>query len=192
MQNIYKFNLKKEIVLGVGLPIFILSNNEYYSTILKIYEDQIIEIWGEHLNFDGFLEKINAGLIVTKIPEGVKLNHQGLFLGESKNLSFYVEEKEFIKEVQDNINVFKGLKCFSEICFIAFSNFIKIPSEIHQFALRKAYDNVPKHKRMFLGSMEDKDTYVRHFINTKLNEIEQRDLEYCKNLYLDRSLKLLK
>jgi hypothetical protein len=192
MQNIYKFNFEKQIVLGVGLPIFIKSNNEYYSTVLKIYEDQIIEIWGENLNFEGFVEKVKAGLIVTKIPEGVNLNHQGLFLGESKVLSFYVEEDEFIKEVQDNLNVFKGLKCFSELCFLAFTNFITRPSEIHQYALKKAYENVPVHKRMFLGSMEDKDIYVKTFINTELDKIEQRDLEYCKNLYLDRKLTLLK
>ncbi len=74
----------------------------YYLSEIGIYKDGMIDCWGV-VSVDEFKRRVRAGKIVTQLPEGASV---GIAVGISltaTDVQSYVEEEEFIKEVEDVI-----------------------------------------------------------------------------------------
>lgn len=148
------------IIRGVSLPIFI-HNHYYFLTDLHVFEDGIIDCW-EHVDFEGFKQKIRQGWIKTSIPPGEPIRAFPLGVIETTRIHPNRTESELVKEVESIISEFQGEQTPAQICLEAFNDYVKCPSEKHEELLRTAYENVAAHNRKFLlGDMDVDDIPIR-------------------------------
>lgn len=180
MEKIYRELKTGELVKGIGLPAFI-HNFQYHCVLIKIYEDGLINCW-KNFDFEGFVEKVRSGWIVTKLPKGAKISRHHSFYGKTDDLTTYVEEEEFIKEVRDTLDELQGKSTSSERCRISLLQYLDEPSESNKQALEKEYNSVPKHlKRYVLHDMDSKDNAIRRILAEK--HVEPDTLEQLKERY---------
>ncbi|MDZ8031561.1 MULTISPECIES: hypothetical protein [unclassified Nostoc] len=150
---------------GVFLQAFIKNGEQYFVTEIKVYKDGRIDCWGM-VDFDGFKEKVSKGWITTHLSEGARVS----MMVSGLNFTAYqvksrVEEQEFVKEVEDEIRRLNGQLTTGEICRQRLTQYKHEPNETNKQYLRQAYDAVPKHCRIYLGDMDDKDWEYRSILN---------------------------
>lgn len=158
-------------VNGVTIPgTFIhafVHNGAYFATEIKIYKDGMIDCWGL-VDMEGFKKKVNQGWVVTQLPEGARVCVADTYftVADVKQVP-PIEESEFIKEVEDEIRELNGQLTSGRLCFQALEAYKREPSEATKETLHKMYEAVPKHKRKFLGSMDDMDSEYRMILGIK-------------------------
>jgi len=180
MEEIFRRDKTGNIILGFALPAFVY-NMTYHQTLIKVYEDGMIDCW-ELVNFEDFKLKVKKGWVVTRVPKGKEISCHHLYYGIN-SLEFYVEEDEFIKEVEDVILKLQKKSTSSEICFKCFVSYLQSPSNNNRNELAKAYERVPKHLRIYvLHSMEFKDDPIKDIINS-LN-VDKKDFDNWKEYFL--------
>lgn len=179
MLQIYRNGENGEIIRGKGLSAFI-HNGHYYETIIGVFEDGTIDCW-ELVNFEEFKTKVAEGWVVTQVPKGARISCHHLYYGNS-TLEFYIEIDEFVKEVEDTIDLLQGKQTVAESCIQAFAIFIRLPTKKNKSSLREAYNAIPKHLRIYvLGDMDCKDSAIRMCIENR--DISQEILERFKKDY---------
>lgn len=179
MLQIYRNGENGEIIRGKGLSAFI-HNGNYHETIIGVFEDGTIDCW-ELVNFEEFKTKVAEGWVVTQVPKGARISCHHLYYGNS-TLEFYIEIDEFVKEVEDTINLLQGKQTVSETCVQAFARFLTLPTKENKSSLQEAYNAIPKHLRIYvLSDMDCKDSAIRMCIEN--TEISQEILEIFKRDY---------
>jgi hypothetical protein len=179
MLQIYRNGENGEIIRGKGLSAFI-HNGDYYAETIGVFEDGMIDCW-ELVNFEEFKTKVAEGWVVTEVPKGARISCHHLYYGNS-TLEFYIEIDEFVKEVEDTINLLQGKQTVSETCVQAFARFLTLPTKENKSSLQEAYNAIPKHLRIYvLGDMDCKDSAIRMCIEN--TEISQEILESLKRSY---------
>ena len=179
MLRIYRNGANGEIIRGQGLSAFI-HNLNYYETIIGVFEDGKIDCWGL-VNFEEFKTKVAQGWVVTEVPKGARISCHHLYYGNS-TLEFYKEIDEFVKEVEDTINLLQGKQTVAETCVEAFARFLTLPTKENKSSLREAYNAIPKHLRIYvLGDMDYKDSAILTCIED--TEVSQEIIESCKTDY---------
>jgi hypothetical protein len=167
--NIFRVVDGQEIK-GTYLNAFI-HNGTYYQTEIKIYADGMIDAW-ELMTFEEFKEKVAEGWVVTTLPEGAKVRTAYVDF-TAINVSSWVKEVEFIKEVQDEIDALNNRPTTSDRCREAYARFNENQSEANRVILRQAYEAIPEHNRQYvLHDMDVKDIPVRMIIYGE-DEIEK-------------------
>jgi hypothetical protein len=176
--DIYRKENSK-IILGKSIPVFIF-NLGYHLVDLKIYQDGMIDCW-ELISFKEFKKKIESGWVRTSMENGSELS---IFpLGNLKCESFnqLIKETELIKEVEDVINELNGKLTTLKICQKLFKEYIKNPTEENKTKLKEAYENIPKHNRIYvLGDMDVDDIPIRIIIYGEESERDNRKLMLFK------------
>jgi len=184
MEKIYRESDNGEIIKGIGLPAFI-HNFQYHLVLIKVYEDGVIDCWGK-LNFDEFVEKVNSGWVVTKVPEDATVSRHHSFYGTSDGLNTYIDESEFIKEVKDTLNKLQGKKTSSIRCREAFNDYLHSPNENNAEILKEAYNVMPNHlKRYVLGDMDVKDGPIRYVLEDR--EVDEERLNAWRERYIENA-----
>jgi len=144
-------------VKGTYLQAFIKNGDHYFVTEINIYQDGKIDCWGL-VDLEEFKLKVAKGWVRTKLPEGARVSTMTSSLNFTvTDVRGGIDEAEFIKEVIDEIHMLNGLPTSSMICQAALQTYHQHPNEDYKEKLRLAYENVPAHRRRFLGSMDDKD-----------------------------------
>ncbi|MFM9268028.1 hypothetical protein [Tychonema sp. BBK16] len=180
MLQIYRNGANGQIIRGQGLSAFI-HNNNYYETIIGVFEDGMIDCWGL-VNFEEFKTKVAQGWVVTEVPKGAMISCHHLYWGNS-TLEFYIEIDEFVKEVEDIINLLQGKQTVAESCIQAFARFLTLQKKENKSSLRVAYNAIPKHLRIYvLGDMDCKDSAILACIDEDI-EVSQEIIESCKTDY---------
>ena len=180
MENIYRELENGDIVKGVGLPAFI-HNMQYHLVTIKVYEDGIIDCWGK-VDFEGFVEKVKSGWVVTQVPKGKDVSRFHSFHGKSDGIETYIDEVEFIKEVRDTIDELQGNATSSMRCRDAFSSFLNSPNDTTKSELKKEYNLIPEHlKRYVLGDMDSKDGPIKQVLSGK--KLDEENLNYWRERY---------
>ncbi|MEH2459587.1 MAG: hypothetical protein V7K34_20210 [Nostoc sp.] len=117
------------------------------------------------VDFDGFKEKVSKGWVRTHLPEGARVSMMVSGLNfTAHQVKSRVEEQEFVKEVEDEIRRLNGQLTIGEICRQALTQYKHELNEANKEYLRQAYDAVPKHCRIYLGDMDDKDLEYRSIL----------------------------
>jgi hypothetical protein len=98
----------------------------------------MIECWGL-VTFEEFKRKVAQGWIVTQVPKGARISCHHLYYGSS-TLEFYVDLDEFVKEVEDTINMLQDKETVTKTCVEAFSRVLIEPIEENRSRLRKSYE----------------------------------------------------
>ena len=178
MLQIYRNGENGEIIRGQGLSAFI-HNVNYYETIIGVFEDGKIDCWGL-VDFEEFKTKVAEGWVVTEVPKGARISCHHLYWGNS-TLEFYKEIDEFVKEVEDTINLLQGKQTVGETCVQALARFLTLPTKENKSSLRAAYNAIPKHLRIYiLSDMDYKDSAILIIENT---EVSQKIIERFKTDY---------
>lgn len=180
MEKIYRETKDGKIVKGVGLPAFI-HNMQYHLVTIKVYEDGVIDCW-DKVDFEGFVNKVNSGWVVTRVPQGKDISRFHSFIGKSDGLNTYIDEREFIKEVKDTLDELQGRKPSSERCREAFTEYLKSPSKDNSKRLKKEYTSTPEHLRRYvLGDMDSKDGPIKYVLEGK--EVDKGLINYWREQY---------
>lgn len=150
---------------GKTSNIFYRRKDQLYLTTITAYADKTLEIDAEpNRSFE--LEKINEmfeqGIFTTSVRKEEWVIMEGLgevLLGGTKQ-RYKLSKKEKQKEIQELVHRVAGEKDAHDKCVWAHYEYLTDPSEFNREALRKAYEAVPKHERMYLGDMDTKDADI--------------------------------
>jgi hypothetical protein len=149
-----------------------VHNGNYYLTTLKVFSDGMVDCWGR-MDKQEFLAKIKSGWITIDVPDGteVRIDDQGFIFNQAKTLRKdgslmfahkWITNDEFVKEVLDAIHRANGNKGASELCYEAYQRYDASPTRENLEALRRAYEEVPAHRRRYvLGDQDLKDGPIR-------------------------------
>lgn len=150
---------------GKTSNIFYRRKDQLYLTTITAYADKTLEIDAEpNRSFE--LEKINEmfeqGIFTTSVRKEEWVIMEGLgevLLGATKQ-RYKLSKKEKQKEIQELVHRVAGEKDAHDKCVWAHYAYLTDPSEFNREALRKAYEAVPKHERMYLGDMDTRDADI--------------------------------
>ncbi|MFD0685819.1 NADAR family protein [Actinomadura fibrosa] len=141
---------------GVARPIFI-HNVSYHLTNLLVYADGAIHCW-EWVDLDGLREKLDAGWVVTEVPEGAEISAFELGRWKAAQPRFGLTAGMLLGEVADDIETLNGRPDSTDRCMAVLDRYLETREEADRRALREAYLAIPEHKRHYaLGDMDQKD-----------------------------------
>lgn len=157
-----------EKLKGADSSIFYRFEDQYYLAQLTIFEDGILEF--SRLpktvlhNIKELEELINSEQIRTELDQGitVKIYNLGEFDIVSKKYGTDLADK--VTEIKDTYNRLNDLPTSKQTCIELYRNYNENPIEENKEKLKIAYEQVPKHKRLYLGDMDVKDIPIRMII----------------------------
>ena len=180
MEKVYREENGK-IIKGVGLPAFI-HNGAYHLVLIKVYEDGLIDCW-DKVDFEGFVERVHAGWVVTQVPKGSEISRFHSFYGNADGIESYVDINEFVKEVRDTLDELNGNKTSSDRCYEAFISYLNSPDMSVKEKLKLEYELIPEHlKRYVLGDMDAKDWPIKSILSEK--EVDEKILNRWREWYV--------
>ncbi len=155
-------------ISGEKFPFFFRDENgKTYLVELSLYKDGRIEITNiptkRTFRFDELNELTAKGIITTELNVGETVTI--LNLGSFRIKSGYGEEiKSKLDELNDKLNELNGRENSIAKCTRIFEEYKQNPTKKLRDELRKAYEAVPEHQRIFVGTMDTKDYEVRQII----------------------------
>jgi hypothetical protein len=159
----YRMTRSGERIDGVFAMAFIY-NLDYHLTHISIYRDSMVDCWGL-VTFEEFKQKVRSGWVVTQPPPDAKVSVSFLATFTATNARYWIEPEEFIREVADEIEELNGRPTTRELCFAAWTAYEASPTAATKDALRKAYEAVPAHNRVYvLGDQDRKDNAIRRVL----------------------------
>lgn len=154
-----------QMIPGTFLHAFV-NNGHYYLTEVKIYKDGLIESGDfRPTDFDGFKEKVRQGRLVPVPPENARIGigASALFF-TAVDIKSQMTGEEFIKEVEDELRSMNKQPTSADICRAALQTYKEASTVENKEALRAAYEAVPRHRRTFLGDMDERDWEYRRIL----------------------------
>ncbi|MEN0053395.1 MAG: hypothetical protein AAGC65_06985 [Mucilaginibacter sp.] len=159
---------------------FRYDDSKTYLVELSIYKNGYIEITNlpvkKTLKFDDLNDYVDRGIITTglKIAETVHILNLGSFKINSGN---GVNIKHKINELAGKLSELNGGENSIAKCARILDEYKANPTLKLRNMLREAYEAVPEHQRMFVGTMDTKDYEVRQVIygNKVKEEFEQEN-----------------
>ncbi len=150
---------------GKTSNIFYRKKDQIYLTTITAYADKTLEIDAEPdriFELAEINEMFEQGIFTISIQKEEWVIIEGLgrvLLGETKQ-RYKLPKKEKQKEIQELVCRVAGEKDAHDKCIWAHYAYLTDPSEFNREALRKAYEAVPEHERMYLGDMDTKDSDI--------------------------------
>ena len=91
---------------------------------------------------------------------------------EIESINYFVEKSQKFKEIEDMMKKVCEEETTLELCKEAYFEYLTDPCDYTKEKLRKAYEAVPEHERMYLGDMDSKDwDYRRILYSDKKREV---------------------
>jgi hypothetical protein len=150
-----------EHIPGTWLRAFINNGGHYFVTEVKIYRDGKIDCW-ELVDLEEFRRKVLVDhWVVLRIPEGARVGFENGIAFTVTSFHDYVSDEGFLAQVEDEIRELNDEPTTLDIARQALAEYKEMPNQETLIRLRAAYDAVPKHRRIFLGSQDDKDSEFR-------------------------------
>ncbi|MBC2250574.1 hypothetical protein HCB49_11295 [Listeria sp. FSL L7-0123] len=163
-----------DLIDGASTSVFYHSEGKMILTSMVIYEDGTFFL--EETKTTHSLEEIekmlSSGVLVSKVSGEFTMvipNFATLTVSGDYQTSSYSK----FKEIKDLAAKVTKSKTSLEICRESYYHYLVHPSEITRESLRKAYEAVPEHQRIYLGDMDARDTDYRRII---YNPNEKREI----------------
>jgi len=167
-------------ISGEKFAIFYVYNRIIYLAQLSIYKNGHIEITNipekKTYRFDDLQELINKGQITSspKIGETIVISGLGSFVIKSGDgIDIHLKYSEFT----DKFNELNGKENSIAKCARIFNEYKALPTKKNKGELKEAYEAVPEHQRIFVGTMDTKDYEIRLIIYGDI-EKERWEEEY--------------
>lgn len=154
------------------------DNSQTYLAELSLYKSGHIEITNlpekKTFRFEQINELFNSGQLTTdlKIGESVTILNLGSFKIKSGN---GIEAKFKIDELTGMLNELNGSENSIAKCARLFDEYKQNPTKRLRDSLKEAYEGVPEHQRMYVGTMDTKDYEVRQIIYGDIVKKEWED-----------------
>lgn len=177
LANPIDFKMKEEfgydLSNGKSYFIFRKSSNYTYSkeiflTCYTIYDDETISIYNDNniYNFDSIKNMFEKNELLLYPKEDDTIIIENLAKLKLKPALKYTNKKEKLKEIEENIKKISGKEDAFDYAIECYHNYLVYPSDYNRELLKEAYEKVPKHERIFLGDMDNKDSDFRRIIYT--------------------------
>ncbi|MEO6175309.1 MAG: hypothetical protein ABIP27_09180 [Flavobacterium circumlabens] len=168
-----------EKINGEKFPFFYRSDNtKTYLVELSLYKSGHIELSNlpvkKIFKFEELDQLTEKGILSTelKVGETVTILNLGTFKITSGS---GVDIKFKIDELTDKFNELNGRENSIAKCARVFDEYKKKPSKKLKEELKSAYEEVPEHQRIFVGTMDTKDYEVRQVIYGDIIKKEWQD-----------------
>lgn len=116
----------------------------------------------EYSPWEQVLEHIDQGILFTQLKPQSDVHIPDLGTITVEETLYDVDVSEKRKELIDEMTSLQGKETSLEACRQAYIDYLIDPNKWARQRLKEAYEKVPEHLRMYLGSMDDKDSdYVR-------------------------------
>lgn len=154
------------------------DDSKTYLAELSLYKSGHIEITNlpvkKTFKFDELNKLTNKGTIATelKIGEIVTILNLGSFKiksGDGVNIKFKIDE------LTDKFNEMNGRENSIAKCARIFEDYKHNPTKKLKNELREAYEVVPEHQRIFVGTMDTKDYEVKQIIYGDIVKIQWKE-----------------
>lgn len=144
------------------------SNKEIFLTYYTIYDDETISIYNDNniYNFDNIKNMFDKNELVLYPKEDDTIIIENLAKLKLKPTLKYTNKKEKLKEIEENIKEISGKENAFDYAIKCYHNYLVYPSDYNRELLKEAYEKLPKHERIFLGDMDNKDSDFRRIIYT--------------------------
>ena len=166
-----------ELLDGESSFCFYKQDDKLYLTSINAYSDKTLSI--DVVNDKYFsLEEIESffdnDILFTSSnkDEWIYIDGLGEVLVDFSESDNIVRQSEKKKQIMDLVKSTSGEKDSLKICIDAYHQYLTDPTDYNREALRKTYEAVPKHDRMYLGSMDNKDSDYRRILNNPKSKRE--------------------
>lgn len=155
---------------GKGFIIFLKEKNQNYLVNIIIYEDgKVVCYNGDSemvYNIKSIKELFENGTFFTHIETPIKVNIACLGEVTLVDELYSTDISEKYKELLDIYKSLIGEENAIEKCRRAYCEYLENPAEITREQLRKLYELVPKHERIYLGDMDTRDSDYQRILFT--------------------------
>jgi len=151
-------NFGYTLIDGKSSNVPFRKENGWELTSVSAYSDKTLMLGTSEkvFSFDEIKDMFTAGILSGEVDGEFELSIPGFaHLTVVSDYQVYTAEKE--KEIEDMSAQMDGGKPLRQICRDAYIAYLIQPTELNRKMLGIAYENVPKHERMFLGDMDNKD-----------------------------------
>ena len=153
--------------------IFYNFKGNLYLTTLVAYKDKTFKIGmleNKYFSLEEIKDMFDKNILTTEVKD--KFFIKDFAEIEIESTIYFVEKSQKFKEIEDMMKKVCGEKTTIELCKEAYFEYLANPYDYTKEKLRKAYEAVPKHERMYLGDMDSKDwDYQRILYSDKKREV---------------------
>lgn len=150
---------------GDNTFIFYNLRGQLYLTTLTAYEDKTFEIGlleEKYFSLEEIKEMFEKKILTTEVKD--KFFIKDFAEIEIEKINYFVEKSQKFKEIEDMMKKVCEEETTLELCREAYFEYLADPCDYTKEKLRKAYEAVPEHERMYLGDMDSKDWDYRRIL----------------------------
>lgn len=155
---------------GDSFRAFLKTKDRVYQLAnIQVFADSKIQLAGietpKLISIEEFTLLVSEKKICSQIPEDSSVSIYGLGKCTFGACQYAIDIDDKVDELVDMIAQLNGKKTTSVICREIYEQYIENPTVVLRDSLRKAYESIPKHLRIYvLGDMDTKDIPVRMII----------------------------
>ena len=150
---------------GDNTFIFYNLGGQLYLTTLTAYEDKTFEIGlleEKYFSLEEIKEMFEKNILTTEVKDRFFIKNFAEI--EIEKINYFVEKSQKFKEIEDMMKKVCEEETTLELCREAYFEYLADPCDYTKEKLRKAYEAVPEHERMYLGDMDSKDWDYRRIL----------------------------
>ncbi|OWA37676.1 hypothetical protein B9G55_06415 [Saccharibacillus sp. O16] len=155
-------------VEGRSLSLFRRVGDQVILSELTLYADGRAALYSEqeevYGHLDDVMQRLDRGELTAQLEMPARVQIPGLGTVVFTQALYEVEHAEKRKEIEEEMTKAQGGETAFEACKKAYVDYLIEPTERARQRLREAYEKVPEHRRMFLGSMDNKDEDYQRII----------------------------
>ena len=158
-----KENFGYSITEGTSTNIFYCKEDSYILTSITAYADDTLYL--EHTDSTLSIKQVETMFETGELCSSIDGKFEFIipkFATLVVTASYQTETQDKLIEIKDILAKAKGEQTSLEHCRDIYQEYLIYPTDYHREKLRKAYEAVPEHQRMFLGDMDMRDSdYIR-------------------------------
>lgn len=109
----------------------------------------------EYFSLEEIKDMFDKNILTTEVKDKFFIKDFAEIKVES--IDYFVEKSQKFKEIEDMMKKVCGEKTTLELCREAYYKYLTDTCDYTKEKLRKAYEAVPEHERMYLGDMDSRD-----------------------------------
>ena len=162
----YRIDKDGNQILGDEVLLFERNGSDYILKQWFIYSDETSRVGfdGELLALDEVVRQIENGSLTSSAKDArwIDIPTLGRFIPTDAH--WFVSAEQRILEAKDIVAQLQGREGTIESCMTAHRQYEESPNAENKAALKKAYESVPDHLKMYCGDMDSKDWPIRHIL----------------------------
>jgi hypothetical protein len=158
--------LEGDEVAAAELPVFEVAADGYRLLPWFIYADGQSQLGyaNEMLPLDAVTRMFEDGRLTLSVPEGAWVTLEGLGRFQAGEGWWGIKPGERVREAFSLLEELNGGPGAIRTCIAAHQAFESDPTPEQREALRRAYEAVPEHLRLYCGDMDSKDWPIRRIL----------------------------